>query len=346
MDYEAPREAIIDALTIAVGGKINNPHPMAFSVERPLEKLAMSINASSPGNNFIGGSGVKSIMTNLMGRPEFSGAVAKSLQAAADATFKVSAAHRAYCSITKVDNFRPVLIDADVDVGLAALEGAGHDAQEIKETWTTDKKAESGSISTWAKIFSFSRHQIINNDTAFFSRIAKRIGSSSAAIEANQVAGALDNTQTLADGKPAFGSDEGNLVTCSTLFSEDSLSRAVGALRNQEIAPGLKTNAAAKFILVNPSHEVNAKHLLNQLGLAGEVQVFVLPGIQDDRYYLTADPEQHPTISVLNFEIEGSPFLIEQKKAPIRYDGMQVRARLDTGAVLTSRQGIVRCQLQ
>lgn len=346
MDYEAPREAIIDALTIAVGGKINNPHPMAFSVERPLEKLAMSINASSPGNNFIGGSGVKSIMTNLMGRPEFSGAVAKSLQVAADATFKVSAAHRTYCSITKVDNFRPVSIDAEVDVDLIALEQAGFEPSEISEIWTTDKKAESGSISTWAKIFGFSRHQVINNDTVFFSRIAKRIGSSSAAIEANQVAAALDYTQTLADEKPAFGIDEGSLVTCSTLFSEDSLSRAVGALRNQEIAPGLKTNAAAKFILVNPAHEVNAKHLLNQFGLASEIQVFVLPGIQDDRYYLMADPEQHPTISILNFEIEGSPFFIEQKKADIHYDGMQIRARLYTGAILTSRQGIVRCQLQ
>ncbi len=346
MDYAPPKEAVIDALALAFGCKIANPHSMAKSVERPLEKLALDSYASSPGG-FIGGNGgIKSLVSNGLKTAEFSGEIARLMRSAANSVFTSAATHRAYCSIAKVENFKPVEIDADIDAGLDSLSGRVIDGAEIEMVWATGKQTEAGKISTWARIFSFSRQLIINNDVSYLARIAKRIGSSSAGIEAKQVANALEATQTLADGKPAFGSSEGNEVTCQSLFIESSLALAIGTLRSQEVAPGIAANAAAKFLLVSPMNEVGAKHAMKELGLSEEITVSALAGIPDDRFYVLADPEQFPTISILNFETDQAPFLIEQKKVPIEYDGTQVKARLDTGAVLTSRLGIVRCKIQ
>jgi hypothetical protein len=123
MDYAPPKEAVIDALALAFGCKIDNPHSMAKSVERPLEKLALDSYASSPGG-FIGGNGgIKSLVSNGLKTAEFSGEIARLMQSAANSVFTSAATHRAYCSIAKVENFKPVEIDADIDAGLDSLSG-------------------------------------------------------------------------------------------------------------------------------------------------------------------------------------------------------------------------------
>lgn len=167
---------------------------------------------------------------------------------------------------------------------------------------TATSRAESGeklSLATYARRFDLTRRLMIDDDLSAFGDIVAALGQAAAQTEADLLVAQLLGNPAMSDGKAVFHADHGNLSTGAAL-SEESLSDARLAMRQRKDLDG-KTliSAAPKYLLVGPELETAAEKLLTAINatttadvnpFAGKLSLLVEPRIDDDQWYVFADP--------------------------------------------------------
>ncbi len=163
-------------------------------------------------------------------------------------------------------------------------------------------RAESGeklSLATYARRFDLTRKLMIDDDAGAFGDIVAALGQAAAQTEADLLVAQLLDNPAMSDGKAVFHADHGNLSTGAAL-DETSLSAARLAMRQRKDLDG-KTliGATPKYLLVGPGLETTAEKLLSAIQatktddanvFAGKLTLLVEPRIDDDQWYVFADP--------------------------------------------------------
>ncbi|TIS46184.1 prohead protease/major capsid protein fusion protein [Mesorhizobium sp.] len=167
---------------------------------------------------------------------------------------------------------------------------------------TATSRAESGeklSLATYARRFDLTRKLMIDDDTGAFGDIVAALGQAAAQTEADLLVSQLLSNPVMSDGVAVFHANHGNLSTGAAL-AETSLSDARLAMRQRKDLDG-KTliSAAPKYLLVGPELETTAEKLLSAIQatrtddvnpFAGKLSLLVEPRIDDDQWYVFADP--------------------------------------------------------
>lgn len=163
-------------------------------------------------------------------------------------------------------------------------------------------RAESGeklSLATYARRFDLTRKLMIDDDAGAFGDIVAALGQAAAQTEADLLVAQLISNPAMSDGKAVFHADHGNLSTGAAL-DETSLSAARLAMRQRKDLDG-KTliSATPKYLLVGPELETTGEKLLSAIQatktddaniFAGKLTLLVEPRIDDDQWYVFADP--------------------------------------------------------
>lgn len=330
--------AATDSLAMRLGVKVSNPHPIADALT--LQDIAYAAGATSKNNMRAAGASDVQVMALGLATGDFSRPLAEAAAQLIVRTYQNQLQHGSFCSEVLIRNFQPATVPAiDADVALEPLA----DGAEISHSAAVVAAGSSSArLTTFAKIIGISRQALVNDDLEGFARLAVDLGASGARLEARLVAEALESNLLLDDGLTAFDlvGDAHNNVVALTL-SGANLGIAMGKLRTQLSASGMRLDLAAKHLVVSAEQEFLARSILADFGL--DISVHVLSYLPVGRWFVLADKTIHPTIGTLRLNKDPSPFrAVVQNRRPDKYDGAAVRVIADLGAVLVSRTGIVR----
>lgn len=323
-----------DAIRQAIGERVENPHPLA-DAELSLADIAYAagsqIRLPREGEHrpAVYGRGISS--------NDFSRVLADAYRGRTLASYSAQAADvLAFCTPLEVRDFKPVelpALDADLLLELLAENAEAAIGQGILSAGGLPVK-----LTTLSKKVLISRVAIINDEKSAISEVFAAIGASSGRIEARFVADALETPPEMNDGLPVFGAD--HLNTIEGALSAATLGASMALLRTQPTSAGQRADLRARFLVVSPELEFEARRLIRDGGL--DIAVAVLANLPAHRWYLLADPVAHPVVAVLRLFGVKNPVRVEQKKTDKPIDGALVQVSADLGACLLRRTGIVR----
>jgi hypothetical protein len=339
-----------DAIAAAFGMPNRAPHPQASTLrDAPLSKLAyaigMAARAPAPYEK------EPAVMGRGMSTPDFSRLLAGGANALAVRTFNATGVHRVFCGEMEAKDFRPVSIgtvDSNLFIPVAPL-ASGTAAwnidlhkyvtiDEIKEGVINTSVAGTAQLTTHACILNFSRQLVKNDDVGIVKNVVQQMGGAAANLEAAYVYHAMEQNPTMDDGAPVFHADFGNVV--AEAFGESSLGTAMKALRLQALASGNRADLKSAHLVVSSDLELAAYKLNHQCGLGLTITAtYRLPA---GRWFLLADPEVYPSVSILKLQGTTNSTRIEEHNHFGKFDGVSLRIVTDVGAVMHDRVGIVR----
>lgn len=326
-------KAFPDAVALASGEGVYNPHPFADQMEsNPLRMAAYAAGLLT--NKHPSSEPHAAVIGRGMHSKEFADAMAGSFQSLVRRRFDAQARHRIFATIVDVPRLgEPEPLGA---VSFAsALEDTTRGEYPVGQAFLGD--GETATVHSAGRIINVSRETIINDDVGVISAAVGEVGVTAARREARLVVAALEANANLSDGRSVFHADFGNMV--ETAFP-DGLAAALAALRNQVSSDGLPGDYAAADLVVDPSIELLATKTIHDAGLS--VRVTAMAGLALGRYYLMASRDVVQSVAVVGLSGASHPLSVESAKAPMNFDGMQIKVRADTGAGMVGRRGIVR----
>ncbi len=332
-----------DALAAAFGIPNRAPHPQAHTLmDAPLSKLAYAIGAAVRAPQPHDSN--QTVMARGMGTADFRRLLAGGASVLAARRFDAVGVHRVFCGTLEAKDFRPVSIgtvDNNLFVPPAPLvkdivwEIVNID--EIKEGFVSTSVAGTAQLVSHACILSFSRQLIRNDDVGIIKTTVQQLGAAAANLEAAYVYHAMEQNPNLDDGAPVFHADFGNVV--AEAFGESSLGKAMQALRLQTLASGNRADLKSAHLVVASDLEFAASKLNHQCGLGLTITAtYRLPA---GRWFLLADPEVYPAVSILKLQGATNSTRIDEYKK-FDSDSVSLRMVTDVGAVMHDRVGIVR----
>ena len=214
---------------------------------------------------------------------------------------------------------------------------------------TMAESGESFALKTFGRIFAITRQAIINDDLSAFSRMPALFGRAAGDLVTKTVWGILTSNPTLGDGTALFHTSRGNLAGSGTVIDETNLALAQTAIRKVTKPSGEPMGLRAKYLIVSPDKEFQAKKLLatafnlpdGSANVVGEgLTLVVTPFLSGNAWYLAVDPAAIEGIMV--------PFLngveeprIEQRVG-FEVDGVEVKAALDFNAAAIEWRGFYK----
>lgn len=330
-------DATADGVYLALGGRPRNPHPNAeFVAESPLRVAAYAagtiLNPRQPGEveAAVIGRGLRTM--------QFGNAVAAGLQAVARERFDLQAQHLGFVAKAECTRLgEPEALGAVDASGLFTDVGDGREYQTSRALL---RDGETITLSSLGRLLHVSREVVFNDDLGLLEEAVAAMGVAAARHEARLVAAALETAGNLSDDSAVFDVAHGNYLATAGALSSSSTDAALMALRTMPAADGEALDAAAAHLVVPPGLELLARQIVNS-GLP--VSVNVLPGMALDRFYFLANQAVERNIAVARLSGQTHPLAVEPVKTPIGFDGAMLRIRIDTGAAMVGRRGIVRC---
>lgn len=333
--------AMPDGIALALGQSVRTPHPFAeYLTPSPLRMGAFAAGQlvaprrSGESSSAVTSRGLKSL--------QFASALASGLQAAARKRFDSQARHRGFVAEIEVEKLgepeplSEVGYATSLVVATSLVDVTAGGEYHVGRARLSD--GESVTLYSFGRIVDIFREQVFNDDQKAIASAIGEMGVTAARHEARLVAEALEANPTLRDGSAVFHANHGNVLT--TAFGEAALAAALAALRNQIGLDSLPINAAAAYLVVAPALEYTAYKLVHDSGLP--IQVTVLAGLPVTRYYLLTAQDIARTIAVARLEGSLHPLVVEPVKTPLDLDGLSLRVRLDVGADMVGRRGILR----
>ncbi|WP_047237920.1 prohead protease/major capsid protein fusion protein [Chromobacterium subtsugae] len=218
------------------------------------------------------------------------------------------------------------------------------EAGEFEIGVLNDAGAERMKLRTYGRIINISRQVIINDDLGVFNDLSSNFGRSAANLESNLVWALIIGAPKLADGKPLFHADHGNICPGAEISIDaiDLMDQLIGA----QTEPGTDSdlNLYGKYVLVPRTQRLKAQRAIGFVSatkvddlnpLAGQYEIIAEPRLQraDPRaWYLAAGPESAPTIEIAY--LDGQEGIYTAYQEGFEVDGVQVKARLDVGVGL------------
>lgn len=223
---------------------------------------------------------------------------------------------------------------------------------EITHTTRSEAK-EAYSLATFARIFSLSRHAMINDDLGAFNDWAAAMGRAAAETEASELVALLVTNSgvgpTMDDGKALFHADHGNLAGSGTAIDTTNLGVGRKAMRDQVGLAGEPINVAPKFLLVSSTKETQAESVLASIYAAtpedanlfsGRLTLAVEPRLAGNPWYLFADPALAPVLEYAYLTAAPGPQVSMREGWEVL--GAEFRVVLDFGCGVVDHRGAYR----
>ena len=276
----------------------------------------------------------------------FGGVISRTLRAAYDVAPKtfIAWARRGVLS-----DFRPVT-RASFDAAVK-FEKIGQSGEY--KYGTLIEGGEVIQLGTYGKIVAFTRQMIINDDLSALERLPQFFGRAAADMESDLVYDILTANSGMADGKPLFHLDHGNLAAVGTVININSLSEARALMRVQKSAYGSTLNLSAKTLLVPAALETIANQYTSSAYnpmKPGDVNVFqgtltpVIEARLDAKsataWYLLCDPVQIDTVEYAY--LDGEEGMFTEQNTDFDVDGIKVKGRIDFAAKAIDHRGLFR----
>ncbi|WP_143078219.1 Mu-like prophage major head subunit gpT family protein [Devosia psychrophila] len=199
-------------------------------------------------------------------------------------------------------------------------------------------------------MFGITRQALTNDHLGVFADLAARFGRAATEFEASFLASVLEANGKMGDGKAVFHVDHRNLAATGSALSVTSLSAARLATRQQVDANGDLVSIVAKFLIVPAALETAAEQLLATITattandvnpFGGKLELVVEPRLKSaTAWYLSADPQQYPSLEYAHLEGEEAPRL--DQRVGFSIDGMEFKVALDFGAAITDFRGLYK----
>ena len=267
-----------------------------------------------------------------------------------------------WCQVGTVSDFKTQTRVRLTDVGELEKVGNGGEVPhgQVAEAY------EQFSIATYAKQFSITRENIINDDLGVFTTVPQKMGIKANLKVQELVYKHLMANGLMADGSALFVSGHKNLNTSSAL-TDANLSTAIKAFRLQTDADGQPISVEPKFLLIPPSLERTARQLLESdlmivtaLGSTssaatspnknihrGALQIIVEPRLENATYsgalattwYIIADPATIDTLEVAFLNGRRTPTVERFDSSPDTM-GVIFRTFIDVGVKAMDFRGM------
>jgi len=224
----------------------------------------------------------------------------------------------------------------EVNQGGAHVRGSISEAQET----VTPKEFATG--------ISIGRRVLINDDLGVLADFSALIAVRAAAFENSLVYALLaGNGPVMADGVALFNGAHDNKAGAGAPISVTTVGAAVAALRKMTGLDGMKLNIQPKFLVCGPDTELTARQVLAAITptkagdvnpWAGQLELVVDADVPGNRWHVTADPMQVPSLVYGYVQGAEGP----QIHTEIDFDtrGVKVRAGLDFGCGAIDFRGL------
>lgn len=218
---------------------------------------------------------------------------------------------------------------------------------ELKHGSFTSRK-ETYRLESFGQRFALSRQAIINDDLGAFGDPMRIMARSAAETEATLLADLINSNPVMADGKPLFHADHGNLAGSAAVPGLSSLSTGRLAMRKQKDLDGVTPiSAAPKYIVTSALLETPVEQLLVETTVPttaedtnpfrGKLIPLVDPRLADLPWYLFADPALAPVLE--HAYLDGQPGPKVEMKDTWSSLGQEYRVYMDFGAGAIDHRG-------
>lgn len=216
---------------------------------------------------------------------------------------------------------------------------------------TFDEAQEKYRLFTYGRIAAITREMIVNDDLDAFSRIIPAFGRAAADLESDIVYAQLTTNPVMqSTGEQLFSAPHANLGTAGAI-SITTLSEARQLMRKQKGLEGRYINLAPRFLVVGPNNETAAAQFTNSDYVpeaaaninpfaGGVLRVIVDPRIEDNSWYVLADPAQVDTVEYAY--LEGGQGVTIETRNGFEVDGMEVKVRHDFASKAIDYRGMVK----
>jgi len=165
----------------------------------------------------------------------------------------------------------------------------------------------------------------------------------------------LTANPNMADGKPLFHADHGNLAAVAAAVAVESLGLARAAMRKQKALAGKAAlNIVPKFIILPAQIELTVMQTIrsafdpaktnnityNPFTELTPVTDAALDASSLTSWYLAADPSQLDTIEVAFLNGQRSPY--QEQRIGFDVDGLEMKVRIDTAAKALESRGLYK----
>lgn len=207
-------------------------------------------------------------------------------------------------------------------------------------------------LKTYGLILGITRQVLINDKMGAILKRMRNFGAAAARKESDIVWGLVTANGTMGDGIALFHASHGNLRTSGAAPDPTELAGMELLLGLQTDLGGSKLNLNGAFILAPKT----LMHALEQLFSTRYVPTAAsgvvtgppyqriyeprLDAASTARYYMTASPNEAPTIDYAY--LEGNEGVYSESRQGFDVDGVEVKGRLDFGAGVQDHRGMVR----
>jgi ATP-dependent Clp endopeptidase proteolytic subunit ClpP len=237
--------------------------------------------------------------------------------------------------------------------------GGGSDLALVNEngefkSGTVTEGGESYKLSTYGRIFAFSRQMLINDDLDALNRFMSTIGNLAGRKENSIIWSLVKANPTLSDTVAVYSTDAKRLNQWGGAnLDETSLSAGRKAMRQLKGLEGEPISVSPKFLVVNSERETAAQKILAQVQpnatsgvnpFSNSMQLIVEPlldGVANNPWYLFSDPKAVPCLEYCYLEGEAGPYT--ETKWGFEVDGVALKVRHDFGAGFVDFRGSGKC---
>jgi hypothetical protein len=216
---------------------------------------------------------------------------------------------------------------------------------------TIGERAETRVLATYGDIFKITRQAVINDDLDAFTRIPRKMGRAAIRTVGNLAYAVLTGNAPMADGKPLFHADHGNLADGTPITTAAVDAMRVAMARQKDIGVGEKSGGALNIRLAkllvpvsllgtanvvrDSEFEVGAASKNNTVpnSVRGTFEVISDARLDDSsptRWYGAADQGMHDVVTVDYLDGNEAPTMEQQQGWSV--DGVEFKVRIDASA--------------
>lgn len=222
---------------------------------------------------------------------------------------------------------------------------------------TFGDRGETIVLATYGKLFSITRHAVINDDLDAFTKVPMKMGRSAIRTVGDLVYAVLTGTHLMSDGTTLFHANHANLLTAAgiTTASVDAMRVAMGKqklgggalnIRLASLIVPLALEGTAKVVrdsefAVGGSASTNNQTVPNSVrGTFEVVSDARLDTASATAWYGSANGSVNDTIEVAYLDGNKTPTLEQQNGWGV--DGVDFKVRLDAGVKALAWQGLAK----
>lgn len=327
--------AMPDGIAMAMGHKHGPSNPFGEYMQGSPLRIGAYAAGLLSGRGFVGESQTAVISRGLRTK-EFADSLALSMQGLVRRRFDAQAQHRAFVSDVEVSRLGEPEPMGDIKFDSTFADVTTGGEYQVGRAVLSD--GETLMLFSFGRIVDVSRETIINDDKELIAAAIGEVGVTAARHEARLVARALNDNGLMSDGSAVFHANYGNVVTDA--FGETSFALALAALRNQTGSDGLALDCSAANLVVASDLEYSASKIVRESGLP--IRMTAMSALPSGRYFVFASREVVRTVAVAGLSGAEHPLAVEAVKGAQNLDGLSLKVRLDVGANMIGRKGIIR----